>query len=1441
MKSLIVKIVSNSEKKLKISNLLKKRLGDSLISVLTLMLPELNILVESKGIIEPLNTTKETQERLFDALIKYFNCFIDDDILVIVIDDLQWIDAASFEFLEILLKLKERDLFIIGAYRDNEINESHSLISIIDDKNLISEIKLQPLKINYLNEMVSETLQCDEELTMELSELIFKKTLGNPFFSREFINTLYEEELIFNKNDKWNWNVENMNKMNFSSNVIDFMIKNLKKKGKNMQKLLNRASCIGNTFKINELKWIWDEETLIENELIEPMKEGWIYQINSNEYQFFHDKLQEASYELYEKSESEKIHSIIGNRLYEEFKKQNSIENNIFNIINHLNISKSSFNDQKELIRLNIIAAKKSLENSASEVSLRFSGIAMEILSDYSWENDYQLCLDVYSIHAKTLYSNSKLEESEEQYNILLEHGKGTIDRLTIYASYMKMASLTIQYEKAYALFVTTFQLFDFTSSIPLDSIPETFQWIFGLKGKIDEEIKKIGSINDLLSYKKCEDTEVILFLKILFDSLDIIFMCPTANPLAFVAISLISLYVYVFKGLDENAAFGLGLAGWINSFFFKDKIGFELTTLAEKLFSNDKNPKYNIPGMRFVIATGNITGGNHRKALEHLEAGSKYAKNHGEYLFGSYCSNHFGVAAVANGENLSTILKKVKENQVWMISNKNYFIADFMECLSQFIMDLCGISEYNPKFIIPIFPTLKCADSYVPTMEGTLFYHKGKYEEALKRFEVAEIYVNNEQGLFDFYEMKLYYCLTMTRLYKDTKNEELIEKIEQVLKDFKGYADISPEYLEPRYKLMETYFKSIQSTNVLKTAKEFEDILDLSIKYGLVMLAAVTSEILVEFGDENEFPKSFCQNHFNGTMKIWNGISAKSKIEQFNKKYFKYWTSQHRSSSISSSTTTGTTNSITRHNSSSTTDGMNYRNDSLDMMSIIKASQALSVELTTSSLIDKVMSIIIENTGAECGYLFLIGTKGEFLECSIQDGNLKKIHKLTSEFKENEKYCSYLFSISKSIKKTIMISDLSSSEYSDDTYIQREGIKSICIHPIFKGVGNKYIGTIYLENKTLDGIFDENRKEILEHISSQLAISYENAKLYDDMNSLNLAYERFLPKEFLNQIGKGDVRNIKIGDASTKKISVLFSDIRSFTNLTEKMNPKESFSFVNQILSYLAPIISKHNGFIDKFLGDCIMALFPYNVDDSIKCGFEMQNAMKLYNKECRIGLKSVSIGIGIHFGDVMLGTIGAEERIDATVISDTVNTASRVESLTKTLGAKFVVTDDVLKYSKNKNFKNRYIGNYLLKGKEIPMKLFHMLSENDEIDEIEIEIFNKGINLFESNKFKESEKIFSNLKDKTSNYLKNVSKKYQYYHFDSNWNGEISIDKDGNLIELSNELLNEKRIEKLSNEDEKLILNSLLKNDKLKDFLKSWSKQSPEIVHSILDEFEK
>eukprot|EP01080_Neovahlkampfia_damariscottae_P013077 gene13077-8355_t len=431
-----------------------------------------------------------------------------------------------------------------------------------------------------------------------------------------------------------------------------------------------------------------------------------------------------------------------------------------------------------------------------------------------------------------------------------------------------------------------------------------TLNWTLNLKKKIDMEVKQIGGMKNILNLKKCKDPELELYFKIMFESLDVIFIAPSASPLMLITDALVALYMYLTEGLAYNAPLGLGFAGWIYSFFFKEKDGFELILATEKLYSQDKNPKYNVVAVQFLLAVGNITGGNYRQIIYHFDNAIKYAQNHGEYLFGAYSINHSSMALISNGENFVSLLAKMKKRQAWLKEVKNFFISDFEEIRIHFVSDLSGVGKFSPKYSLPNILTMKCADTHHPTVEGMLNYHKGDYDEALRLFDQAEPYADNEQGLVDFYELKFYHCLTLTYFYKKKKDKSYRERIEKYLDTYKALSDLGPEYLEPRYKLMDTYYKSILSTDKLGIISSFEDVLESATKYGLIILAAVTSEIILEYLDEHNFPKGFCRQYFTGTLKIWNGLSAKTKIEQFKKKYFKYLTSYlHRNSSSASST----------------------------------------------------------------------------------------------------------------------------------------------------------------------------------------------------------------------------------------------------------------------------------------------------------------------------------------------------------------------------------------------------------------------------------------------------------------------------------------------------------------------------------------------------------
>lgn len=205
-----------------------------------------------------------------------------------------------------------------------------------------------------------------------------------------------------------------------------------------------------------------------------------------------------------------------------------------------------------------------------------------------------------------------------------------------------------------------------------------------------------------------------------------------------------------------------------------------------------------------------------------------------------------------------------------------------------------------------------------------------------------------------------------------------------------------------------------------------------------------------------------------------------------------------------------------------------------------------------------------------------------------------------------------------------------------------------------------------------------------------------------ESLSLLNKSLERFIPKKMISFLHKDSIVDVKLGDVIQQKMTVFFLDIRNFTSYSEVMTPEANFLFINSFLETFGPIIRKHNGFIDKYLGDGFMALFPDTPDNALEAAIEMQTKSVEYNKTNPANIPSVEFGIGIHTGNVMLGTVGESQRMDTTVISDTVNTASRLEQLNKVHKTKVLVSAQTIASLKNpESFRFEKIGDEAVKGK--------------------------------------------------------------------------------------------------------------------------------------------
>ncbi|MBU0929302.1 MAG: adenylate/guanylate cyclase domain-containing protein, partial [Spirochaetes bacterium] len=210
----------------------------------------------------------------------------------------------------------------------------------------------------------------------------------------------------------------------------------------------------------------------------------------------------------------------------------------------------------------------------------------------------------------------------------------------------------------------------------------------------------------------------------------------------------------------------------------------------------------------------------------------------------------------------------------------------------------------------------------------------------------------------------------------------------------------------------------------------------------------------------------------------------------------------------------------------------------------------------------------------------------------------------------------------------------------------------------------------------------------------------------------MNRSLERFVPRQFLGFLNRSTIEEIQLGDSSAEEMAILFVDVRSFSRLAESSTPEETFAFINEYLARVGPAVRAHGGFIDKYLGDGFMALFPGGSESAILCALDVQARVAAYNLEREAsGRPAIKVGIGAHSGSLMLGTIGEELRMDGTVVSDAVNLASRLEGVSKEYDLGIAASERVLADLPDPTaFRMRFIGKVKVKGKADPVSVFEI-----------------------------------------------------------------------------------------------------------------------------------
>lgn len=313
--------------------------------------------------------------------------------------------------------------------------------------------------------------------------------------------------------------------------------------------------------------------------------------------------------------------------------------------------------------------------------------------------------------------------------------------------------------------------------------------------------------------------------------------------------------------------------------------------------------------------------------------------------------------------------------------------------------------------------------------------------------------------------------------------------------------------------------------------------------------------------------------------------------------------------------------------------------------------------------------------------------------------------------------------------------------------------------------VNHRVMGAIILSSNELVQYTAADLK-LLTTLALQSSAAIESALLYEKNlreakereEAMRLVYEvtgKFVPYEFIGSLGHKVITDVKLGDQVEKIVTVLFSDIRSYTTLSEQMSPEENFKFVCSFNERMGPAIRRHNGFINQYLGDAIMAIFPRNAEDALLAAVEMQKEVTDLNRSrAYLNQPLIQIGVGMHTGPLIMGITGDENRMDATTISDTVNIASRLESLTKHYSVSIILSDASLRQIEQKeNFHLRSLGLVQLKGKREAVEIHECFNNNTTID-LEKKLntltnFNEGVSLFLNKSFNEANIAFKKVVD--------------------------------------------------------------------------------------------
>ncbi|MEG3973239.1 ATP-binding sensor histidine kinase [Microcoleus sp. herbarium8] len=1088
------------------------------------VIPEVELIIGSQPEVPQLEPT--ASQNRFNLVFKQFTSVFTKEShpLVLFLDDLQWADLASLKLIQLLMTDADSDyLLLIGAYRDNEVSPTHALMLTLEEiqktQATVNNIVLQPLTLNTVNLIVADTLK-ESERSQELSRLIFNKTQGNPFFMNQLLQTLYaEKQLQFDfKQERWLWNLEEIQAIGITDyNVVQLVARNLQKLPEATQEALKLASCIGNSFYLDVLAIVSEQSQFTTaDHLWEALQLGLLLPLSKDYkipllldpseqdatpleefrvgYKFLHDRVQQAAYSLIPEEQKKATHLKIGQLLLQQTGTY-ALEETVFDIVNQLNIGRefiSQPSEKEELANLNLKAGKKAKTATAYEAAVRYLTVGLEMLPENSWQSQYELTLKIHVEAAEAEYLNTNFEAAEKMAEIVVQQATSLLDKVKVYELKIQFAIAQSQLIKAIEMGVSVLEMLGVSLS-PLLS-----------DGSRVAELPKLEKLESLPVMTNLYQLAVMRIFMNMAASAAIV------NPTTFVQTILTMVNFCIEHGHSGLAAFayvdyGMILCGAMADIDAGYYSGLLALKLLEKFDAKEIKSKVYAPFNGYIRHWKELARENIASLVEGIQSGLET----GDYEYAGYCACHYSNHLIWVGEPLESVEKKQSLYLDLMQKIQQEFSITYIKVWHQFNLNLQGLapdklilvgSSFDEVTMLPYLQKYQIGLTLfsVYTSKAILGYLFKDYTKSLEKFSLAKAQEKNAVGMLKYASYNFYYSLAILAQFNNTntsEKEQYLIQLEANQRQMQNWAHHAPVNYQHKYDLVEAE-KARISGDLLKAQDYYDRAITGAKNNGYIQEEALANELAAEFyiaiGRE-KIAKIYITEAYYGYIR-WGAIA---KVTDLDERYPQliFRTSNPEMSDIEITRVTASTRAT-----NSTSRGSAV----LDLASVMKAAQALSGEFALESLLSKLMTILIENAGAQKGYLILQQQSQLTVEVSALSAEAVTVQQipLTNELLP----LSAINYVVRSKQNLVLNSAANDSKFAADPYIQQHQPQSILCSPILNQ--GKLIGVIYLENNITTGAFTRERTEILNILCLQAAISLENAFLYSNLEQSNQQLE---------------------------------------------------------------------------------------------------------------------------------------------------------------------------------------------------------------------------------------------------------------------------------------------------------------------------------------------